>query len=95
MSGKQGQRWGAQKPRIRPADGPRPATEDLSDPAKGEKVPRCRSCGMPDQPTNHLIPGLWSYIRFSMELALCQRCVVAFAPSDPQEADPMQLHDAA
>jgi hypothetical protein len=82
------------KLRVRPADGPRPSPEDLEDPAKGEKVPRCRSCGLPDQQGNRLLPGLWAYIKFTVQYELCERCVRAAIP-DRQALDPIQLDEVA
>ena len=81
--------------RQRPAsDGPRKSPEELADPARGEKVPRCRSCGLPDQPGNKLIPGMWGYVRFNMPLELCERCVMAFRPRP--DVDPLTaLEDVA
>lgn len=73
-----------------------PVTIDptLGDPAKGERVPRCKVCGMPERPGNKLIPGMWAYLRFHMDLVLCEHCVMESAPG-PMLADPLQLEDAA
>lgn len=72
-----------------------PSGEAVVDPAHGERVPRCRVCGVPETKGNKLIPGMWGYLRFNMPLDLCERCVLYIAPIDRMEADPMQLHDAA
>lgn len=88
------------KPWLRDKIGPRvipPATydTDLADPAKGEKVPRCRICGRPEQRGNKLLPGLWGYIRFNVDLILCESCVRALIPDDRTLADPLTLDDVA
>lgn len=68
-------------------------TEDLRDPAHGERVPRCAICGMPERPGNKLYPGLWGYIRTNIPLTLCERDVRDRLPVlDP---DPLTLADVA
>ena len=94
MAGRKGQRWDRRLPRIRPSEGPRPSPEDIADPAQGAKVPRCRACGLPDQPGNKLLPGLWVYLRFSVSFELCERCVRAAVP-DRMALDPLTLDDVA
>jgi hypothetical protein len=69
--------------------------EDISDPAKGAKVPRCRSCGLPDQVGNRLLHGSWVIARFSMPLELCERCVASFKPDDRRAYDPLDVSNAA
>lgn len=69
---------------------------DVVDPARGEKVERCRVCGMPATEKNPLYPGLFVYIRLARPLNLCKRCIEDPKYQwDPRDADPMQLHDAA
>jgi ribosomal protein S14 len=63
------------------------------DPARGEKVPRCARCGMPERPAYKLYPGLWGYIRFNLDLTLCGQCIEELA--DKRGLDPIQLEDVA
>jgi len=67
-----------------------PEHDELADPANGEKVGRCRTCGRPDQPGNRLLAGTWTLATFSVRYALCESCVIAVAPFDPRSGDPLQ-----
>ena len=74
---------------------PKPS-EDVGpgDPAQGERVPRCRCCGMPERPGAKLYPGMWAYIRFNLEVTLCGKCIEEFLP-DRRALDPMTLDEVA
>jgi hypothetical protein len=48
---------------------------------------------MPASPGNKIIPGRWGYLRFTMPLALCERCVMGNRPDE--RADPLTLDDVA
>jgi hypothetical protein len=89
MSGKAGQKWRNPGPRTVAAD------FGVGDPANGERVVRCAICGLPETPGNKLLPGLWGYIRFNLDLVLCERCVVRHRRFDPRDADPLTLEDVA
>lgn len=66
-------------PRLpRPSD---PSEEVAGDPAFGEKVPRCKACGMPN-PSD--LVGDWNGLR--VRFPLCQRCVFVVNPPDPLAA---------
>lgn len=69
-----------------------PPTEDLRDPAHGEHVERCAICGLPEG-RYRLYPGLFVYLRFSMPLIVCGKCVEEHALR--QRIDPLQLEDVA
>lgn len=75
---------------------PLPGTYDatLRDPARGEKVPRCQRCGMPERPNVKLYPGLWGYIRFNIDLTLCGECITELMP-DRRALDPLTLDEVA
>lgn len=64
---------------------------DLRDPADGERVPRCKACGMPDRPQALLEPGLWMCQRFQMELTLCRHC----SAKQPERVTHCRLCEAA
>jgi hypothetical protein len=65
--------------------------EDFGDPAHGDRVPRCAICGVPESSGNRLIPGWWGYLRFGMELTLCEREVLRYLPREM--TDPIQLEE--
>ena len=65
--------------------------DDLADPANGEDVPRCAVCGVPGTKGNKIIPGRWGYIRWNMDLRLCERCVRGHM--ERERADPLTLDD--
>lgn len=79
-------------PRL-PKAPPSPSQDEIADPAHGAKVPRCKVCGLPGSPGNRLIPGLWAYIHFSMQMALCERCVNEMRPAI--NPDPLTLEEVA
>lgn len=63
--------------------GPRSAklplgTDDIGDPANGEKVKRCAVCGMPE---GSELRGLWNGLH--VRLTVCERCVFRYNPPDP------------
>ncbi len=69
-----------------------PCEEKLADPAKGEKVPRCRVCGMPGGAVYVIgqVKGRDVVIR------ICWRCVVT-APGNAWllDPDPLTLAETA
>lgn len=62
--------------------------EDIRDPANGEKVPRCKVCGLPGSDGNQLLDGIWRTPDKARRLRLCERCI---GPDVPVTADPFQL----
>jgi hypothetical protein len=78
-------------PRLPSGPDPRDPIHATADPANGERVPRCWTCGMPDHPEVHLLD-------FELRLGgkragrwvLCERCF--WARNDlPTMVDPLQL----
>ncbi len=68
--------------------------DDIADPAKGERVPRCGSCGLPDQPASRLMDfALFLGGRRAGHYLLCERCWMAQNP--PPRADPLDASEAA
>ena len=61
-------------------------TGDLSDPADGARVPRCKVCGMPSTPDRQLLAGVWMIGSYRMSLVLCDR---ELPPFDPRSGDPL------
>lgn len=74
MAGKAGMKW--QKPRR----GDPRYESDVPDPAEGERVTRCFACGNPETPKRELMPGLFGFARFHVEMPLCQPCIDAAQP---------------
>jgi hypothetical protein len=66
------------------------ASDDLADPANGEAVPRCLSCGLPDHLDNRLLTGVWQVGTFRCAVRLCERCIRRVCPWDPRIGDPLQ-----
>lgn len=58
------------------------------DPAKGEKVPRCRACGLPG-PVDIIGVRRGRQVRFPV----CDKCIAETNGPDPLDTDP--LHVAA
>jgi hypothetical protein len=80
-------RWSTAKIGRRSIDRLYTAPEGLVDPAAGERVLRCRVCGMPALPDSALITGTWSVGTYRMTLTLCEREIPAL---DPRAADPLE-----
>lgn len=84
---------------ARPAvSGPPKSEHDLPDPANGEVVPRCLTCGMPARPKIALmefelllLPGR----RRAGRYRLCERCHGAANGPLPLDPDPLDVTDAA
>ena len=98
MPGKVGAKWGKRDPRRQPLSGPPKELPIVADPADGRKVPRCRICGLPDQPRNQLRTGQWLgpgplHVPVKFPLPLCDRCIAHYAPIDPQAGDPLTVTD--
>lgn len=93
MSGKQGQRWDTAK--IGPTTPPTP-DDDHRDAGYG-KGPHCAICGVPESTRNKLIPGRWGYLRWNMDLTLCERCVRYQYERgvDRRDTDPLSYEDVA
>lgn len=93
MSGKQGMRDG--HPRPTPRRGMLSPTDDVADPARGEKVPRCFACGLPASEGNPILPGLWGYVHRNVLCDLCERCVLGLERRMDarlrMEADPLTV----
>lgn len=88
------------KPRVRPTTDPPRSPVEVGDPAQGRKVPRCRICGLPEQPRNHLRVGTWTglgplNIIVAFKLPLCDRCVAHYSPMDPRAGDPLMVNEDA
>lgn len=85
MAGKQ---WDRNRvgPRF-PAPG---SYEDIADPANGEKVRRCWSCGTPSTSEKILMFGLTMYGKSVGQWALCERCWLLRNPRDPRDGDPLR-----
>lgn len=66
--------------------------EDLRDPAKGEKVPRCAVCGIPASP---VIVGVWSGDGKTYRIRVCDRCIARESRPGPEDADPLTVPEAA
>jgi hypothetical protein len=75
-------------PRL-PRNGAYFAPDDIEDPAKGEKVPRCLTCGTPTQPiTGTFIPDRSQpYAGRHFRYRLCIRCIEH--ANGPQDPDPL------
>jgi len=71
------------------------APDDIGDPAKGEKVPRCLTCGTPARPiTGSFIPDRNElYAGRPFRYRLCVRCIEH--ANGPQDPDPLDVSDAA
>lgn len=68
--------------------------DDIGDPARGEKVPRCLTCGVPDLPANRLMEFALFYAgRNAGWYRLCERCWLHANP--PLPVDPLQVDEAA
>ena len=75
MPGQKGMRWRDPGPRtLNPAF----ASEEVADPANGERVPRCGACG---HPKPLYLEGMWGGLRG--RFPLCEACWRHFNPSDP------------
>lgn len=68
------------------------ASDELGDPAKGEKVPRCRACGMPGG-TPYVIGQARGR---DVSIRLCWHCIVT-APGNTWllDPDPLTLTETA
>ena len=67
-------------------------------PRHGARLPRpkgpfCAICQDTERVGNKIIVGLWAYVRFHMDLPLCERCIRDHAPR--MNADPLTLEDVA
>ncbi len=73
-------------PRL--SSGPRPTDPDelLADPAEGESVPRCGSCGIP----GGMEFALWRRGKPAGRYRLCDRCWGFANPPDRRATDPLQ-----
>jgi hypothetical protein len=80
-------------PRL-PSPPRQPDTDDLSDPAKGEKVPRCLSCGTPTRPiTGTFMPDRGQEFAGRLfRYRLCVRCLER--ANGPQDPDPLHVEAA-
>lgn len=82
-------------PRLPASPSPSNKPDDIGDPAKGEKVPRCLTCGSPTRPiTGSFIPDLGQpFERRRFRYRLCIHCIEhANGPLNP---DPLHVEDAA
>jgi hypothetical protein len=81
--------------RLPTSPSPAPAPDDIGDPAKGEKVPRCLTCGTPTRPiTGTFVPDrgqLFGGRRFRYRL--CVHCIAH--ANGPQPPDPLQVDEDA
>jgi hypothetical protein len=71
--------------------GPRPTVpatpyEDLRDPANGEPVPRCRTCGVP----GGNLYALFLHNRAAGTYRICDHCWRDANPPDRQATDPLR-----
>jgi hypothetical protein len=80
MAGKRGMRWKDPRPRFTLP--PTHSDEEVADPANGETVPRCGSCGHPG-PLE--LVGRWGGL--SGRFPLCEACWRHFNPPDPLRVD--------
>lgn len=60
----------------------------------GPRLPRptgpfCAICHDQERGGNKVIPGWWGYLRFGMELAVCERCIRDHMPQ--MDPDPRQV----
>lgn len=97
MPGKPGMRWSDEKrePRFDGRNrGDRPNDPDLPDPANGEAVLRCISCGVPDRESNRVYSGMWAHLRFHMDAGLCAACI-AFHARHVDSSPLTELEDVA
>jgi hypothetical protein len=67
---------------------------DIGDPAKGERVPRCLTCGTPVRPiTGSFIPdGGQPFAGRSFRYRLCLHCIEH--ANGPQDPDPLHVEAA-
>jgi hypothetical protein len=84
-----------------PRSGPHPPSrtrsvlldQKLADPANGETVPRCRTCGSPDLSDCHLLDfELYLGGRRAGSYRICERCFWIANP--PEIADPLDVQTA-
>jgi|GEM_PF-5252239 len=72
----------------------RPGPEDLTDPAAGEPVKRCLTCGQPDRSGSRLMEFALVYRgKDAGRYRLCERCWMHANP--PPNADPLDVTEAA
>lgn len=69
-----------------------------ANPRHGARLPRpkgpfCAICQDGERAGNKVIVGLWGYIHFHMELAICERCIAHYRPR--VSADPLTLEEIA
>lgn len=69
-------------------------------PRSGPRLPRpsgpfCAICQDHEKPGNRVIPGLWAYLRFSMDLAVCERCIRDHMPRYDPDPRQVTLDDVA
>lgn len=69
--------------------------EDIGDPAKGERVARCLTCGSPTAPiTGSFIPDRdQQFAGRPFRYRLCLRCIEH--ANGPQDPDPLTVPEAA
>lgn len=69
-----GRTWTPSKTGPRPSDKLTPY-EDIADPANGNRVPRCRTCGYPKRPGIAVLDfGLTLHGKAAGHYRLCERC---------------------
>jgi hypothetical protein len=69
-------------------------TDDYSDPANGERVPRCMTCGLPARTGNSLLDfELYLHGRRAGRYRLCERDFNRVNP--PPISDPLDVSESA
>jgi hypothetical protein len=70
---------------------PLPIEDDaVADPANGALVPRCRTCGRPENAVSLNLFALFLGKRRAGTYRLCDACFYAANPIDPRSGDPLQ-----
>ncbi len=87
-----GARWSDDK--IGRRSIPSAGYEDLRDPANGERVPRCLTCGSPTAPiTGSFVPDAGQqFAARRFRYRLCLRCIEH--ANGPQDPDPLNVEAA-